>query len=53
MSVEAIETVEIFRTTQGFEINKPTFLKKLPDYDGLIIPGIKMTNTGPFSVGGC
>jgi hypothetical protein len=24
------------------------FLKKLPDPDGLIIPGTKMTNTGPF-----
>ena len=27
---------------------KPNFLKKLPDIDDLIIPGTKMTNTGPF-----
>ena len=27
---------------------KPYFTKKLPDPDGWIIPGTKMTNTGPF-----
>ena len=27
---------------------KPYFLKELPDPDGWIIPGTKMTNTGPF-----
>ena len=28
--------------------HQPYFLQEIPDHDGLIIPGTKMTNTGPF-----
>ena len=27
---------------------KPYFIKELPDLDDWIVPGTKMTNTGPF-----
>ena len=28
--------------------HQPYFLQEIPDHDGLIIPGTKMINTGPF-----
>ena len=40
----------LLQTQWPLQPQNPYFNKELPDPDGWIIPGTKMTNTGPFFV---